>query len=70
MLAVRDPAERTSCGREVAAGTIPETDAESTLHRDEAVGLMFAVHDILGEVRARRELLEDDGQEEEESVGE
>jgi hypothetical protein len=39
---------------------------EPILSRDEAVGVAFAVHDILEEVRAIRELLEDDGQDEQE----
>jgi hypothetical protein len=38
---------------------------EPVLHRSEAVGLVFAVTDILEEVRSIREILEDDGEEEE-----
>lgn len=39
---------------------------EPVLYRDEALGLTFAVHDILEEVRKIRDLLdEDDGEEEE-----
>ena len=39
---------------------------EPVLYREEALGLIFAVHDILEEVRAIHELLEDeDGGEEE-----
>jgi hypothetical protein len=40
-------------------------DAEPVLYRDEAIGLVLAVHDILEEVRNIRDLLdEDDGEEE------
>jgi hypothetical protein len=40
-------------------------DEDSILHRSEAVGLVFAVSDILEEVRSIREYLEGDGEEEE-----
>jgi hypothetical protein len=40
-------------------------ESEPVIHRDEAVGLIFAVSDILENVRAIRRLLEDDGEEEE-----
>jgi hypothetical protein len=42
--------------------------AEPVLYRDEALGLVFAVHDILEEVRRIRALLEDDDGEEEAEV--
>jgi hypothetical protein len=41
-------------------------DSEPIVFRGEAVGLMFAVADILEEVKAIRELLEEDDGEEEE----
>ena len=41
-------------------------DSEPIIFRGEAVGLMFAVADILQEVKAIRELLEEDDGEEEE----
>jgi hypothetical protein len=41
-------------------------DREPVIYRDEAVSTMFAVTDILDELRAIRDLLEDErGQEEE-----
>ena len=39
-------------------------ESEPIFFRQEAVGLMFAVADILVEVRRIRALLEDDGEEE------
>ena len=39
-------------------------DTEPVISRGEAVGLMFAVADILEEVKAIRELLEEDNGEE------
>jgi hypothetical protein len=38
---------------------------EPVLSREEAAALLFAVFDILAEIRAIRQLLEDDGEEEE-----
>jgi hypothetical protein len=43
---------------------------EPVLNRGEAVGAVFVLHDILEEVRNIRELLEDDGTEEEEEIPE
>jgi hypothetical protein len=44
---------------------------EPIVYREEALGLMFAVTDILDEVRAIRDFLEgDDGEEEEEDLEE
>jgi hypothetical protein len=43
-------------------------EPEPVIHREEAVSLMFTVTDILGEIRAIRELLEGDDGEEEEGV--
>jgi hypothetical protein len=43
-----------------------EVNADPVVHREEAVSTMFAITDILEEVREIRALLEgDDGQEEE-----
>jgi hypothetical protein len=43
---------------------------EPVRSREEAVGAVFALHDILEEVRAIRDLLQDDGTEEEEEIPE
>ena len=44
---------------------------EPIVYREEALGMMFAVTDILEEVRAIRDFLEgDDGEEEEEELEE
>jgi hypothetical protein len=43
-------------------------EAEPVLGREEVVALLFAVFDMLDELRAIRKLLEDDGEEEEGSV--
>lgn len=40
-------------------------DVEPLLRREEVVALLFAVYDMLDEIRAIRELLEDGGEEEE-----
>ena len=51
--------------RWAGAGHPDDVDAEPVLYRDEAIGLVLAVHDILEEVRNIRDLLdEDDGEEE------
>jgi hypothetical protein len=42
-------------------------ESEPVLHREEALGVGFLVADILEEVRAIRELLEGDDEEEEEA---
>ena len=43
-------------------------DAEPVLEREEVVALLFAVYDMVDELRAIRKLLEDGGEEEEGSL--
>jgi hypothetical protein len=58
-----------SGGPEVSRAPFDEVEPGPVVYRDEALGLMLAVHDILEEVRAIREFLEDgDGEEEEEQA--
>jgi hypothetical protein len=45
-------------------------DGEPVLTRDEALAAVWVATDILAEVRRIRHLLEDDGEEEEEDLGE
>jgi hypothetical protein len=60
----------TASGRKAARVQRCGIGPEPVIHREEAVGLMFTVTDILDEVRAIRELLEGDDGEEEEAVPE
>ena len=53
-----------------ACERIAVVEAEQVIYRDEAAAFMFTVADILEEVRAIRELLENDDGEEEEAVSE